>query len=108
MFPDEVRSCPRSSSRSRQPRNEVLSAEQADAIRAHAHEIGWHSIALAQAFQFELLLRQKDVIGEWVPMSEPGVALETWKGQKWLRGLIWSEIDDNLVLRHVTSKRHRS
>jgi hypothetical protein len=76
------------------PRNEVLSAEQANAIRAHAHEIGWHSIALAQAFQFELLLRQKDVIGEYgCRRRNPANALETWKGQKWLRGLIWSEID---------------
>jgi site-specific recombinase XerD len=24
---------------------------------------------------------------------------------KWLRGLRWEEIDDNLILRHVTSKR---
>lgn len=86
-------------------RNEILTAEQAEAIRRHAHEIGWHSIALAQAFQFDILLRQRDVIGEWVPASEPGIALETWGEKKWLRGLIWSEIDDNLILRHVTSKR---
>lgn len=88
-------------------RNELLTAEQAEAIRAKAHRIGWHSIALAQAFQFELMLRQKDVIGEWIPMSEPGIALETWKGQKWLRGLIWSEIDANLILRHITSKKQK-
>jgi hypothetical protein len=89
------------------PRDEALTAEQADAIRAHAHEIGWHSIALAQAFQFELLLRQKDVIGEYVPMSEPGEPLEVWKGKKWLRGVVWREINSNLILRHVTSKRHK-
>jgi hypothetical protein len=34
--------------------------------------MGWHSIALAQAIQFDCALRQKDVIGEWVPESEPG------------------------------------
>lgn len=88
-------------------RNEALTAEQADAIRHHAHEIGWHSIAFAQALQFEVMLRQKDVIGEWVPLTEPGVALEEWKGKKWLRGLVWNEIDDNLVMRHITSKRHK-
>ena len=26
---------------------------------------------------------------------------------KWLRGIRWSEIDDNLILRHVTSKRQK-
>lgn len=86
-------------------RTERLTADQANAIRAHAHYIGWHSIALAQAFQFELMLRQRDVIGEWVPASEPGDSIIHWRGQKWLRGLWWNEVDENLVLRHVTSKR---
>lgn len=84
-----------------------LTFEQADAVRHWAHQIGWHSIALAQAFQFELMLRQKDVIGEWVPMAEPGASDMRWRGQKWLRGILWSEIDDDLILRHVTSKRQK-
>lgn len=87
------------------PRSERLTAEQANLIRAKAHEMGWHSIALAQAFQFELMLRQKDVIGEWLPISEPGVTDVINGNHKWLRGIRWDEIDDNLVLRHVTSKR---
>lgn len=87
------------------PRSSVLTADMADAIRAKAHEMGFHSLALAQAFQFELMLRQKDVIGEWVPISEPGMSDVTFRGEKWLRGLRWEEIDDNLILRHVTSKR---
>jgi hypothetical protein len=62
------------------------------------------SVALAQALQFELTLRQKDVIGEWVPVAEPGVSDVTWSGQKWLHGLRWSEIDQNMILRHTTSK----
>jgi hypothetical protein len=87
------------------PRTERLSAEQATAIRATAHELGRHSIALAQAFQFECMLRQKDVIGEWVPMEEPGLSDTTHEGMKWLRGIRWEEIDGNLILRHTTSKR---
>ncbi len=88
-------------------RTERIVADQADAIRMWAHIVGWHSLALAQAIQFELMLRQKDVVGEWVPLSEPGESDEIWNGQKWLRGLRWSEIDDDLILRHVTSKKQK-
>ena len=44
------------------------------------------------------MLRQKDVIGEWVPRSEPGPS-DIWNsdGEKWLRGLRWQEIDGNLI-----------
>jgi hypothetical protein len=89
-------------------RTERLTAEQATAIRAMAHEKGRPSIALAQAFQFELMLRQKDVIGEWVPMKEPGMSdVFDTRRHKWLRGIRWEEIDQNMVLSHVTSKRQK-
>jgi hypothetical protein len=88
-------------------RTAFLTAEMADAIRAKAHAKGQHSIALAQAFQFEGMLRQRDVIGEWVPMSEPGPELARHRNMKWQRGLLWSEIDEDLILRHVTSKREK-
>jgi site-specific recombinase XerD len=79
----------------------------ADAICAEAHRINRPSIALAQAIQFEGMLRQKDIIGEWVPIAEPGTSAVIHKGLKWLRGIRWEEIDENLVLRHVTSKRQK-
>lgn len=88
-------------------RTERLTAAQANAIRKIAHEQGWHSIALAQAFQFECTLRQKDVIGEWIPMDEPGLSDVKGPKGKWLRGLRWEEIDENLVLRHTTSKKNK-
>lgn len=85
-----------------------VSAEQADAVRYKARiDFGWDSIALAQAFQFECTLRQKDVIGEFVPLSEPGISDMIHRGQKWLRGIVWQEIDENLILRHVTSKKQK-
>lgn len=87
-------------------RNAALTAEQANAIRAEAHRRGLPSIALAQALQFELMLRQKDVIGEWVPISEPGKSEITHGNQKWLCGVRWNEID-SMILRHVTSKRQK-
>jgi len=86
------------------PRNERLTFEQANAIRAMAHKMGRPSIALAQAFQFEVMLRQRDVIGEWVPASEPGGLTGVTAGnEKWLRGIRWSEIDRDLILRHTPS-----
>jgi hypothetical protein len=89
------------------PRTTILTFEQVQAIIAKAHEEGLHSIAMAQAFQFECTLRQKDVIGEWVPLSEPGdsYVMHPENGKKWLMGLKWEEIDSDFVLHHVTSKR---
>lgn len=89
------------------PRSSIITADQVVAVRKAAHDLGMHSVALAQAIQFELMLRQKDVIGEWVPMSEPGASDIHDGNEKWLRGLRWNEIDDNLILRHVTSKRQK-
>jgi hypothetical protein len=89
------------------PRSEIVTAEQVNAIREIARQRGLPSIALAQAFQFECALRQKDVIGEWVPHPEPGIS-DVKRGQeKWLCGLRWNEIDQNLILTHITSKRQK-
>lgn len=89
------------------PRTEILTADQANAVRKMAHERGLHSIALAQAFQFEGMLRQKDVVGEWLPISEPGLSDVTRGLEKWVKGLRWEEIDANNILRHTTSKRKK-
>jgi hypothetical protein len=88
-----------------QPRAQPLLVEHVHAIRAKAHEMRLPEIALTQALQFDCQLRQKDVIGEWVPISEPGESDIISGSEKWLRGLRWEEIDSNLILRHVTSKR---
>jgi hypothetical protein len=67
-----------------------------------------HSMALAQAFQFDGTMRQKDIIGEWVPLDEPGPLSDVISGnEKWVRGIRFEEIDQNLILRHVTSKRDK-
>lgn len=91
------------------PRIQTISSEYAIAFRVQAHERGWCYMALAEAFQFELMLPQKDVVGEWVPISEPGVSdtIRCDKQIKWINGLRWEKIDENLVLRHATSKRHK-
>lgn len=84
-------------------RSERLTKQHVVAIRELATKCTLSSIAVAQAFQFDCMLRQKDVIGEWMPQSEPGISETFDKDQKWLRGLRWEEIDENLILRHMTS-----
>jgi hypothetical protein len=90
-------------------RGERLTVEYVNAIRDAAHRhFGWPSIALAQALQFELMLKQADVIGEWVPATEPGISDIIKGSEKWVRGLRWSSIDDDLILRHTIygGRRH--
>jgi len=88
-----------------QPRiGERLTEAHAIAIRAEAHKLGFPSIALAQAFQFDCKMEQKDAIGEWAPLAEQGPPSAVTDGKmKWFRGLVWSEIDENFKLKHVSS-----
>jgi len=94
---------PMSKSRNERPISERLTLDHANAIRAKAHQMGRPSIALAQAFQFALKLGQKDAIGEWVPVSEPGSSKLIHEGNKWLHGLCWDHIDPNCILRKTPS-----
>lgn len=80
-------------------RKELLTSDQVVALRSKAHERGRPSIALAQAFQYDLGLRQINVIGQWVPTDEQGEADFVKGTEKWLNGIRWPDIDDNLVLR---------
>jgi hypothetical protein len=81
-----------------------LTAEHAIAIRAAAHKMGYPAIALAQALQFDCMLTQKDVIGEWVPHAEPGFSDVINGRKKWLRGVSWKEFDmDSMILEHKAS-----
>lgn len=90
------------------PRSVRLTAEQATMVRNKAHEMGRPSIAISQAFQFECMFRQKDCLGEWVPLKEPGASdVFDGDGMKWLRGIRWEAIDEHLVITHTTSKRDK-
>jgi hypothetical protein len=93
------------------PRTVQITREQATAI-CNAARPRLPMIALAQALQFECTWRQKDVIGEWLPIGEPGLSdvcsMHPKKGpMKWLKGLWWEEIDADLVVHHITSKRKK-
>lgn len=85
------------------PRKVAMTFEQAKAIVEAAIAQGRRSIALAQALQFELGLRQKDVIGEWI--RDDGVGgITGLSGRRWTGGATWSDIDAQLVLRKATTK----
>jgi hypothetical protein len=90
--------------RGRRTRTAVMTAEYCGLIRAEARRRGQYSIALAQAFQFELGVRQGDMLGHWVPRAWPGVSDIFSGGHKWLMGARWEEIDADLIWTHRLSK----
>lgn len=87
------------------PRDQRLTLEMVNLIRAAAHAEGLHSIALANTLSWVAMARQRDVLGEWVPITEPGISDIHSGNKKWLRGFRWEYLDASQTLRHVTSKR---
>lgn len=85
-------------------RKEMVTFEQAQAICEKAIELGMPSIAIAQAFQFELTLRQIDVVGRWEKIDNPKSGGIVDRGQRWRDGLVWSDIDEHGILSKDTSK----
>lgn len=85
-------------------RKEKMLLEHVSAIRAKAHEMGLPSVALATAFQFDLAMRQKDVVGEWLPMSEGEAGGITFRNTRWANGLNWADIGADQILRKVHVK----
>jgi hypothetical protein len=83
---------------------QTIDLDQTKALIRVAHEKGFDSVALAQAFIFDCSLNQRDVIGEWVPISEKGASDLIKRGKKWVRGIRWNEIGDDLILEHTLSK----
>ncbi|ASY64436.1 phage integrase [Sinorhizobium sojae CCBAU 05684] len=85
-------------------RTAAITFEQAQAVCNKAIEKGLLSIALAQALQFELTLRQIDVIGRWEKVTDAKAGGIVDRGQRWRDGLLWSDIDENGILIKTTSK----
>jgi hypothetical protein len=87
------------------PREEAMTLRQCEDLIAAAHAVGMPSIALAQALQFDLRARQKDVIGEWIPETEDGISvIPHYRHRKWVRGIRWEEISRTMFLSHPASK----
>jgi hypothetical protein len=89
------------------PRTTWITAEQVKAVREEAFCANWLSVALAQAFQFDCALRQRDVLGEWIPADEPepSTIYSHDRRMKWVRGITREEVNADMVLTHKTSKR---
>ncbi|MER9596670.1 integrase [Mesorhizobium sp. M0244] len=84
-------------------RKSVMTAEHVEAIRKTAHAEGWPSIALATVLQFELTMRQKDVIGEWEPVQDAKGGI-LHRDTRWANGMVWSDIGADMVLRKTHTK----
>lgn len=78
-------------------REQMLAAGEA-AIRA-----GAPSRALVYALQFETTVRQSDIIGEWVALSDPRPSAVIANGEKWI-GPTWAHVDENLIWRMTHGK----
>ena len=85
------------------PRKEAPTAAEIVAARKAAIELGHAPAALAYALQFDGAIRQWDVVGKWVPLSDKKPSLIIDGGKKWI-GPMWSHIDEHLVLRYTPSK----
>lgn len=86
-------------------RRDYLTADQVKAIIKKANDLGFHSIALAQAIQFETALRQKDVIGEWWPEKVRRTDGARPLVETWTSGLVWNtHISLDLIMVKPTSK----
>jgi hypothetical protein len=82
-----------------------LELHHVEAFIVAAIAAGRVSLALGTALQFETTLRQRDVIGEWEPVSPGGMPSGiTLGGRRWGNGLTWSDLADDFVVRKETTK----
>jgi hypothetical protein len=94
-------------SRFKQPGRRRIKLELAhvQAFVAEALKRNRASVALGTALQFETTLRQRDVIGEWEPISQgtehSGIVL---RGRRWVHGLTWADISSELTVFKETTK----
>ncbi|MGV1352863.1 hypothetical protein [Klebsiella pneumoniae] len=84
-------------------RKVYATAAQVTAARSAAHKLGHPRVALCYALQFEGTVRQWDVRGQWLPMSEPQPSAVLGYGEKWI-GPTWANVDQNLILRWTPTK----
>jgi len=84
-------------------RDVVVTADQVIAARKAARAAGHPRAALCYAMQFEGAVRQWDLRGQWLPMSEPQPSAILDRGKKWV-GPTWANVDQNLILRFTPTK----
>jgi hypothetical protein len=86
-----------------QPRKIIMTAAEITAARKAATELQHPRCALAYALQFEGAIRQWDVRGQWLPLSEKHPSAVIDGRHKWV-GPTWAHVDENLVLRWTPTK----
>lgn len=84
-------------------RKSFANAAEVTQLRSAAHRLGHLRAAFCYALQFETTLRQWDLRGQWVELSDPRSSAVLDRGKKWV-GPTWSDIDKNLILRLRPSK----
>lgn len=84
-------------------RENRITYEQVRAFCSAAHKAGRPSMALGITLQFDLGMRQRDVIGEWVTDQTPEQPGIVFAGMRWADGLTFENITGT-VLRKKTSK----
>lgn len=89
------------------PRSTWMTVDQIAAIIKEANRQGLYSIALAQVMAFGCTFRQKDCIGEYVPITEPGADDLIVGNLKHIKGLRFETIDSDFKLHHIQSKRKK-
>lgn len=88
------------------PRTQAPTAADINLARAAAHALGHPRAALGYALQFEGTIRAWDVIGQWLPLSDPRPSAILSRGLKWI-GPTWGQIDD-MILTITPSKTERT
>ncbi len=86
-----------------QPRKEAPTAAEVTAARYAARELDHAPAALAYALQFEGAMRQWDVIGKWIPLSDKRPSPIINGSEKWI-GPTWAQIDEDMILRYTPQK----
>jgi site-specific recombinase XerD len=86
-------------------RGVAMTREHVETFVRKAVELGRPSLAISTALQFETSLRQRDCIGEWVPLNGKVPMSNFVIGKaEWANGLTWANIDDQWRLSNRTTK----
>jgi hypothetical protein len=85
------------------PRRHAPTAADVKRVIEAAHGRGQPTAALAYALQFEATLRQWDVIGEWLPLSDPRPSALIAGNRKWI-GPTWANVDGDMILTATPTK----
>ena len=93
-------------SRFKQPgrRRIKLELHHVEAFISKAIEMDRVSLAFGTVIQFETILRQRDVIGEWEPIRNSDATGITLNGRRWVNGLTWADLGKDFELFKDTTK----